>query len=49
MRAVVFLGGQAFLTLGFSAPQWALTQSFLAECERSGGLSLESIQEARSR
>jgi hypothetical protein len=41
--AFAFLCLQALVSLGLSAPQWAPTRAFVADCERSGRLPLASV------
>jgi len=43
-QPLIFFGGMCVIGLGLSAPQWLASMKFLAECERSGGLSLHEVK-----
>jgi hypothetical protein len=41
--SLAFLAAQGLTSLGLSAPQWAPTYAFLADCERAGGVDLARV------
>ncbi len=43
-QPLIFFGGMCVIGLGLSAPQWLASLKFIAECQRSAGLSLAEVK-----